>query len=162
MKTLKFKLMIFILTFATLYSLNAQPMREGDKRGMQRERIEDKLNLTEKQEETFNKIQSDHRIAMIDLKAEIDKNRENTRLMIENNKINETELLSLVDKNNQLHADMKKSSVKMWLDIYKILDENQKELWTEHFQRIDQGMMRIGNRMDVRDKLGRLREMRKN
>lgn len=98
-----------------------------------------KLNLTPEQEKQFNDITFDHQKKVIDLKSQIEKNRLELRKMANENKIDEKKLIEITNANSKLQAEIKSSGINRWIAINKILNEEQKEIWSKHL-----GMM--GNR----------------
>lgn len=91
------------------------------------------LNLTTEQEKQFNDITNEHHKKMIDLRAQIQKNRLDIKNMMLQNKVDEKKLLDLTQANNKLFAEMKTAVVNHWLAIYKILNDEQKEIWAKHW-----------------------------
>lgn len=102
-----------------------------------------KLNLTPEQEKQFKDITFNHQEKVIDLKSQIQKNRLEVRKLFNENNIDDKKLLDLTNANSKLQAEIKESGVKRWIAINKILDEDQKEIWSKHF-----GM--AGNRDGIR------------
>jgi Spy/CpxP family protein refolding chaperone len=96
-------------------------------------RMQFMLNLTDEQTKTFNDIRYKHQMEAIDLRAELDKNRAEVRKMMADENVNSDKLLALTKANNEILAKMRTSRTQMWLDVYNILDDNQKEIWTTRF-----------------------------
>lgn len=130
---MKKSLFISILILIISIPLIAQP-------GERMKRMQDaggrpfvaKLNLTPEQEKQFNEITFDHQKKVIELKSQIQKNRLELRQMMSEKNIDEKKLLDLTGANSKLQADIKESGVKRWIAINKILNEEQKEIWTKH------------------------------
>ncbi len=57
--------------------------------------------------------------------------------LISNKNFDEKALMSLLEESSDLKLALKKSKVKMWLEIRNILDENQKIIWLKHFYQLD-------------------------
>ncbi|MCX7797339.1 MAG: Spy/CpxP family protein refolding chaperone [Melioribacter sp.] len=98
-----------------------------------KERLIDKLKLTPEQQKQFNELRNEHQKKMIDLRAQLQKNQLDIKNMLLQNKIDEKKLMDLVQSNNKLITEMRTSAINNWLAIYKILNDEQKELWTKHF-----------------------------
>jgi Spy/CpxP family protein refolding chaperone len=101
------------------------------------ERMQKNLNLTDEQIAKMSDIRFEHQNMAIDLKGKIKKNRLIVRKMMEDNKIEKEKLLKIVSQNNELLSKIKLSKTNMWLDIYNILDDTQKEKWTKTFEKFD-------------------------
>jgi Spy/CpxP family protein refolding chaperone len=128
MKTVKLASIIILLTFV---SISAQP---GLGKGMQclKHGPTAKLNLTPEQEKQFMDINLEHQKIMVDLKAQVEKNQIEIKKVMAEKNIDEKKLFDLTDANSKLQAQMKNSAVKKWLDVYKILDDEQKIIWKKH------------------------------
>ncbi len=128
----------------------AQPQRNLDRgtnwgnRGFDGLRIQTMLKLTEEQSVKFNDIRYSHQMSVIDIQSEIQKNRIEVRKMMSDNKIDSGKLLQLTGANNELHGKIKTSRTQMWLDIYNVLNDDQKEIWTATFNRFGQREGRRG------------------
>jgi len=100
---------------------------------MMQDRFFDKLNLSDEQKKQFNDLRSEHQKKMIDLRAQLQKNRVDIKNMMMQNKIDEKKLLDLVQANNKILSEMRIASINHWLAVYKILNDEQKELWAKHW-----------------------------
>ncbi|MDH7604498.1 MAG: Spy/CpxP family protein refolding chaperone [Melioribacter sp.] len=98
---------------------------------MMRDRLFDKLNLSDEQKKQFNNLMSEHQKKMVDLRAQLQKNRIDIKNMMLQNKIDEKKLLDLVQANNKILSEMRIASINHWLSVYKILNDEQKELWAK-------------------------------
>ncbi len=98
-----------------------------------RDRLFDKLNLSDEQKKQYNSLMSEHQKKMIDLRAQLQKNRLDIKDIMLQNKIDEKKLLDLVQANNKILSEMRIASINNWLAIYKILNDEQKELWAKHW-----------------------------
>lgn len=90
------------------------------------------LNLTKEQKNQIDKFRLEHRKAVIDLKAEISKNRLQIEELLKEQNIDESKIRSLVNKNSDLQAKLKESALNMWFKSYSVLDDKQKEQWKEN------------------------------
>jgi len=91
------------------------------------------LNLNDEQTATFNDIRYKHQMEAIDLQAELKKNQAEVRKMMADKTVNSDQLLELTKANNEILAKMRTSKTQMWLDVYNILNNDQKEIWTTRF-----------------------------
>lgn len=144
---------VIILLAATLLiigsSLNAQPgmghphgrpgvksnkMMGGGPMQMNRiERMATILKLSDDQKAKVSDIKFKNDNIVLDAKNGIAKNRLIVRKMMTDNKIDESKLLSLTSANAKLRSKISESKIKMWLSVYKILDDTQKIEWTKMF-----------------------------
>ena len=137
--TLRMLLVICLFISVTNY---AQPMK--GKGGMSHQRdIKSTLKLTPEQEKQFDDITYKQKQAAIDIKAKIQKNRLDFKKMINDKNVDESKILQLTDDNSKLQAELKRGSVKRWIDIYKILNADQKEIFLKGLDKLtDRNMMR--------------------
>ncbi|MGK9477861.1 Spy/CpxP family protein refolding chaperone [Melioribacter sp. OK-6-Me] len=92
----------------------------------------DKLNLTEEQQKRIDELRYELREKLIDLKAELQKNRLELRKMKSQSQIDEKQYMQLVEKSNTLRSNIRTETAKHWLAVYNLLDDNQKELWAKY------------------------------
>lgn len=130
------KYSIFLLLIVFGVTLSAQQMR-GDGAWLRGERMGEKLNLTSDQQTKFNEIKYEHQEKMIDMRSQLQKNRLEIRKMMNENNVDEKKLLNLIESNNKIHNEMRISSTEKWLAVYKILDNDQKQIWTKSHLRGD-------------------------
>ncbi len=109
-------------------------------------RIQAMLNLTDEQTKTFNDIRYKHQTEAIDLQAELNKNRAEVRKMMADKNVNSDQLLELTKANNEILAKLRTSRTQMWLDVFNILDDHQKEIWSTQFGRFGNRGMGYGYR----------------
>ncbi len=130
------KIFLAILGLILLVNFsNAQP--KGDFPPTFKEKgIEKLLKLNPDQEKKFDELTYQFRKSVIDIRAKIQKNRLELKKMIDDNLIDEKKILQLTEENSKLQGEIKSLGVKRWLEIYKMLDADQKELWTKHCGRM--------------------------
>lgn len=100
----------------------------------------EKLNLSEVQKTQFDEIRFAHQEKVIDLRSELQKNKLELKKLFSSTDVKEADILSLTEKNNKIKADIQNSRVKMWFDINKILDENQKKIWKDNFNNFSENI----------------------
>lgn len=135
------KLSVLILSVLLLgnISIFSQPGLD-EPRG---NRIKELLKLTPEQEKKFGDLKYQHQQGVIDIRTKIQKNRLELKKMIDDGKIDEKNILQLTDNNSKLQGDIKYSATKHWLDVYKMLNDDQKVIWIKHLSRMtDHGVMK--------------------
>lgn len=128
------KLFITILCVLLLanLSLTAQPMNDTPPFGPRGEGIKNLLKLTPDQEKKFDDMAYQRKQEVIDVHAQIQKNRLELKKMLDDNKIDEKNFIRLTDENTKLQGNLKASATKHWLDVYKMLNDEQRVIWTKH------------------------------
>ncbi|MCL4550931.1 MAG: Spy/CpxP family protein refolding chaperone [Bacteroidetes bacterium] len=118
-------------------ALYAQPGKGGMGMGprMGRQQLKELLKLTPDQEKQIHELRYQQQKDAIDIRAQIQKNRLELRKMISENNINESKIFQLTDENSKLQGDLKHSAIKHFLDVYKLLDDNQKTIFAKHFEK---------------------------
>ncbi len=130
MKKLWFSIFSFILL--SNFSLFSQPMQDSPQMGPREGGIKKLLKLTQDQEKKFDDLVYQHKQDAVDIHAKIQKNRLDLKKMVDDNKIDEKKLFQLTDENSKLQGNLKNSAVKNWFEIYKMLNDEQKVLWSNH------------------------------
>jgi Spy/CpxP family protein refolding chaperone len=149
-------LITLILITATAVTIAAQGRGPGDRhnRGFNIDRLTKALDLTDEQAGQIQQLNYESEKAAIDLKSTLEKNRLEMHNMVASNNISESEILNLASKSSEIQSELKTNKIKLWLDVYKILNPEQQKQWTKHFQRMGE---RVKNRPD-RMKQKRIRE----
>ena len=134
MKRLLISSLMLTLLLGTV-TIFSQPQKQNlkhdqDFRGL---KIEKMLKLSDEQSSKFNDIKYQHQLSVIDIKSEMQKNQVNINKMMADNKVDADRLIDLTKANSKLQGNLKTSKTKMWLDIYNLLNEDQKEVWTKTF-----------------------------
>jgi len=134
MKNTFFLLVTVSLMMVGLSTIFAQGF--GNKNFDRHEQILQLLNLTETQLTKFNDFRFAHQEAIIDMRANLQKNRLDIEKYMSGNNISKAKLLSLTDKQSKAYSSMNNSRINMWFDVYNILDADQKVVWKKHFIRM--------------------------
>ncbi|TSA29577.1 MAG: periplasmic heavy metal sensor [Ignavibacteriales bacterium] len=130
MKKLLFS--IFSLILLTNFSLFSQPTQDEPPMGPREGGIKKLLKLSAEQEKQFDDLVYQHKQDAVDIHAKIQKNRLELERMVKDNKIDEKNLFQLTDENSKLQGNLKSSAVRNWFEIYKLLNDDQKALWSKH------------------------------
>lgn len=88
-------------------------------------RIAQQLNLTDDQKHKMDDIFQQHRLNLIDLNADLEKQEVLMQPMISADQPNETEVLAQIDKVAQARANLEKANARMLFDIRKTLTAEQ-------------------------------------
>ena len=110
----------------------------GYQNGNRFDRMQALLNLTDDQKAKISDLRFEHEQMAIETRSEIQKNRLVVRKMMTDNKIDNDKLLKITKENNELQGKIKLSRTTMWLDVYTMLDDTQKENWTKTFGQFSQ------------------------
>ena len=151
-KHVSLMLAVVMLLSVALY---AQPdqggMGMGPRKG--RQQLKDLLKLTPDQEKQIQELRYQHQKDAIDIRAQIQKNRLELRKMISEKNINEAKIFQLTDENSKLQGDLKHSAIKHFLDVYKLLDDNQKVIFAKHFEKFgDEKFMKGRMMLHMKDR----------
>ena len=120
------------------FTLSAQPekggMGMGPRAGLQK--FKALLKLTPDQEKQIQDLRYQHQKAVIDIRSQIQKNRLELRKMVSENNIDEKKIFQLTDDNSKLQGDLKHSAVKNMLDVYKLLNDDQRAIFVKNFGKL--------------------------
>jgi Spy/CpxP family protein refolding chaperone len=128
------KLVVSGVIFTTLLlftNLFAQPKMKHDEMPGHFKLFKE-LNLTDQQKDDLSKLRSEHQKQAIDLRSQIQKLRVDIKDQLHEKNLDENKILDLTKKVSDLQARLKESTVKMWLNSYKLLDEKQQEIWRKN------------------------------
>lgn len=105
-----------------------------------------KLKLTPEQEKKFDDLRSQHQKDAIDLRAKVQKNRIEMGKLLKQDNIDEKKIFELTEENSKLQAEMKRSGLKHWFDVYKMLDKEQQVIWANT-------LAQMGNPKVIKEKI---------
>ena len=129
---MKSRIFTILITTIILFGFNSNIYAQ--KQDGKRKQFKDELNLSAEQEEQIDALRYQHQKLVMEKKNEIEKNRFEIRHMMATNKIDAVLLQNLTKKNSEIQSDLKQLRVQHWLDVYNLLDDTQKEIWTERFE----------------------------
>lgn len=121
-----------------------KPAERGQK---MRQNMFKALNLTEDQQKQVKDLMYEHQKKMLDFKNAVEKNRLELRKIWGDKPLSEDKILDLTSANSKIQADMKAESVKHMFSVYKLLNDQQKDIFVKKFGRMA-GMhskMKAGN-----------------
>ncbi len=132
--------------------LTASSTAQVDKQKL-RNRIHDKLNLTEEQEIQIQKLRSAHQKKMIELKAELEKAEVDAKDLRSKSGITREEVLNNIERINKIKNEIALASGNHRMDIYEILTPGQREIWQKfRVQKLDDSG-RKGNRPFIKKQM---------
>ena len=130
---------VFLAQVVSAQQPDMPPMQQG-------RHIVKALKLTPDQEKKFDDLNLEHQKAMVDVRAKIAKNQIELKGMLKDGNVDEKKLLQLTNENSKLQAEMKEMGVKKWIEINRMLDKDQKEIWAKHLLRMGAGMKMMNER----------------
>lgn len=130
MKT-KFLLALVAIFVLSLFTDSFAQMERMKMRERMRDRIEEKLNLTDSQKAKIEELRINHQKKMIDMKANLEKKQVELRALRSSDKLNRGELLKLTKEISEIKNSMTVEMANHQMDIYELLDNNQKQIWRE-------------------------------
>lgn len=128
MKT-KIFVLVGILTFVSLQ--NILPQEKIHKRDNCRQQCFNKLDLTEEQQEKVETMKLDHQMEMIDLKANLEKKKLGLADLKNNGNYTRDEYIGQIEQINSAKEAIAISRANFKMDVYEILDADQKKEWNE-------------------------------
>ncbi|MBS4033895.1 MAG: Spy/CpxP family protein refolding chaperone [Ignavibacterium sp.] len=93
------------------------------------------LNLTEAQKDKIADIRTKHDKQMIDLRADLQKSILEKREYMRSKNIDRKKYLQLDDNIDGLRSKIRTAASNMKMDIYEVLDDNQKSVWSDQYCR---------------------------
>ncbi len=106
------------------------------------------LNLNEGQRTKVDELRNIHQKEMIDLRAELQKAQLDVREIKNKADFKRNDLINAVEKISSIKNKIALKRANHQMDIYELLDENQKEMWRKSGpMRDDKPMMRRDKRM---------------
>lgn len=118
---------LFLFSFVTF----SQPKHKFQKKHFKTNMIE-KLNLTDEQKESISDLKSAHQKEMIDLKADLQKKMIDMKETRKDPKLSREKLISAVEEINTIKNKIAISRVNHGMDVYELLNDEQKKIWQEH------------------------------
>ena len=128
MKT-KIFVLVGILTFVSLQ--NILPQEKIHKRDNCRQQCFNKLDLTDEQQEKVETMKLDHQMEMIDLKANLEKKKLGLADLKNNGNYTRDEYIGQIEQINSAKEAIAISKANFKMDVYEILDADQKKEWNE-------------------------------
>ena len=132
------KNLIVVLTALILITVVNQEMfaqqRGNWNRNNCRMNIKEKLNLTDEQEDKIENLRLSHQEKMIKFKADLDLKELEIRKVKSSDKISRSEMIRIEKEINIIKNEMALERVNHQMDVYDILDANQRIIWSEKLE----------------------------
>ena len=128
---MKFKVLVFITASTLILSCNifAQEMMQQKKQFQKQ--VHQQLNLTEEQQTKVDELKFAHQKEMIDLKANLEKKELDITELKSKGNYTRDEYLNKVNEIISARNKIALSVANHHMDVYQILDENQKKEWNK-------------------------------
>lgn len=104
----------------------AQPVKDRH-----HQRIKDKLNLTEAQENQIETLRTEHQKKMVDLRANLKKSKIEAKEVLKKDEINRNDYLAVQKKINSIENEIEMARANHMMDVLQILDKNQRKTFLE-------------------------------
>ncbi|MFA6979424.1 MAG: Spy/CpxP family protein refolding chaperone [Ignavibacteriaceae bacterium] len=135
---MKFLMPIVLIVFAI--GVYAQP-EPGMGMGKRKAMIHEKLNLTADQEKKIEDLRTAHQKKMIDLRADMQKLHLEKKELLSKGNYDRKAFLALEDKIMNQRNTIETSMANHQMDVYELLDANQKVIWNKRPAFNKQGRM---------------------
>lgn len=142
-------ILIFTVFFSSLsYSQKNSDVRKNQFRGG----IMNELNLTKEQKEKVSKFSLDLQEKMIDMTSELQKKELEKKKILLNENVSRDEMIKLTKDISAIKNQIELMRINHQMDIYDILDANQKTVWKDI--QLNKGRFKERMKRDMMDKMG--------
>ncbi|HEX9252390.1 MAG TPA: Spy/CpxP family protein refolding chaperone [Ignavibacteriaceae bacterium] len=141
--------MLFAITIVSpeLYSQNKDHQRGKDLRM----EIKKQLNLTEDQEKKIETMRFSHQESMIKLKSDLELKELEMRKLKSSDNFSRSSIINLTKEISSIKGDMALAVTNHQMDIYDLLDVNQKKIWLEMQDQFGNMKHRMRDKMRERE-----------
>lgn len=147
---MKYRLFLFSALISVLLisgNIFSQENRRGERDGFKyRERIEERLNLTDEQSAKIETLRLDHRKQMIDLRADVEKKEIEMQELKNKPDYSRDDFLKKVNDIISAKNKIELARANQQMDVYQLLDENQKKEWNKLKKNYHEKKYRSGRR----------------
>ena len=127
-------------------NLFAQPTKEM-RMEMMKDRIADKLNLSEEQQSSIEELKLQHQKAMISLKAEMEQKKLDIKEMKLKGNYNREQYVAEIRDLNLIRDKIEIAKAEHQMDVYELLNDEQKATWNKMHDKFGEHRK---ERMDMR------------
>lgn len=129
MKKSFFALVIFMLISAGFISeITAQPGRYQ----WRKNKIHEKLELTDEQEKQLDQLRNKHQNTMIDLRASLQKARLEVKNITESGNVDRAKYIAAVESVGKIQDKIRTAQANHKMDIYNLLTDKQKKILEDY------------------------------
>lgn len=150
-----------VLTLSLIFLFSMMNISDGYSQQRERklykfkqDRVIDNLNLSDDQLNKISDLKTNHQRKMIDLRADLDKAKLDMKELKKSSDLNRSKLVSATEKINNIRNKITVERANHQMDIYDLLDADQKKIWQEHEPFRLRGEGRFGFRGDGKFKRG--------
>lgn len=138
---------LFVVMVAGIFMLSASSILGqgygygngyGDKDGKRylgKDRIHEKLNLTDEQETKIEGLRINHQKQMIDFKAELEKKELELRELKNKGEYTREDYIGKIKELSEIRNRMQLARANHQMDVYELLDPTQKATWNDFRER---------------------------
>lgn len=130
------KKIIMLITLLGLFSNGYQSIfaQKSKSRCKKNDQVIKELNLSEEQMEKFKSLKFKLEQDKIEMEAQLKMINLEMRKLFNQDDFEETELLKLFDNAHNIRGEILKSKLNFWINVRKILNDDQIETWKKHFR----------------------------
>ena len=128
---MKYKLMTLVVVIPLILSNNIFAQGKIQQKEQFQKQMHQQLNLTDEQQTKVDNMKFTHQKEMIDLKATLDKKELELRELKNKGNYTRDEYLNKVNEIISARNKIALSVANHQMDVYQILDENQKKEWNK-------------------------------
>jgi Spy/CpxP family protein refolding chaperone len=120
---------IFAISFVTQDAYSQKRMHK--QKNEFRKELKEKLNLSEEQEKKIHELRNLHQEVMIKYNADLDLKELELKKLKQNDNVSRNDMINLTKELSVIKNEIALAKVNHQMDVYDILDANQKKIWME-------------------------------
>lgn len=136
---------LFLITFVNQEMFSQKRDRENKKNV--RMEMKEKLNLSQEQQDKIEGLRLAHEEDMIKFRSQLDLKELEMKKLLTNNDISRNEMLNIVKDINVIRNEIALAKTNHKMDVYEILDVNQRKIWMEQQGKIGQMKDKMRDKM---------------
>jgi hypothetical protein len=118
---------------------NLTAQQGPERRNKFKEKFREELNLNEEQQSKIEQLKINHEKQMVDLKAELDKREISLKELKQKINFSRNDYISSIERINEIKNQITVLHANHRMDVYELLDENQKEVWIKMGDNMNRG-----------------------
>ena len=124
---------VLTVAFLAAAAINLYPQKADQPRGERfRGQMYQKLNLTDEQKDQIDQLRIEHQKAMIDLRADMQKQRLAMQELMQKGNYTRADYLNMVNQMNAARDKIATARANNRMDVYELLTDQQKKIFNEH------------------------------